>query len=335
MSSDEQSAFRERLARDSEFAAAFKLHELLAAGIRDHARSELKSYIKEKGEIHYWGGNIWPRSMTYAAAAVFVLFTGLYLVLRNYTTPVLEKEIAVQTESHEPESAITDTVMQAPEEAVVEQETPITHAPILADQDAEETVSGSFDKEELKDAKIGESDDAMISEDVAVKYNVLSEKMLSDTILSAPVLLALNTEVPASADYEYSRNQMSGVSKSSKSPATASNREQSEALKKQKTVLQDTAVSNAETKSLWKLEEAKTLVIEYWYSPVNFKGYRYNNNTIRLYGIDKSSCRMFVYNNEVYMRHDGKVYLLSLCPLACVFHIETNTEIINLILRQN
>lgn len=338
MSQEEQTAFEKRLAVDNELAAAFRLHKLLAEGIRDHARTELKSYIKEKGEIQYWGGNIWPKSMRYAAVAVFVLFAGLYLIVRNYTTPVLEKEIAVQTDKTEPKTTNSDTGISPSEEIATQIEAPASIPQIESDKLAEEDLSGAYENIESKDddIKYYDSESATI-EDVREKYNVLSEKLLSDTVISAPVLLALLNETPAAVDYELSRNQMSGQPKTTQTPASASNKAQSEALKKYKAVVKDSAVSKAEAGSniVKQPEEAKTLILEFWYSPVNFKGYRYSNNTIRLYGIEKGTSRLFVYNNEVYMRHEGKVYLMSVCPGACVFNLEKNTEITNLILRQN
>lgn len=337
LSAEELAAFNERLASDKAFAEAFSLHKLLAEGIRDHARTELKSYIREKGEIHYWGGNIWPRSMTYAAAAVFVLFAGLYLVLRNYTKPDLEKEIAVHTDMTVPESANSDTVITPPSAEAREFEAPLAVVPDIEEMPAAESVvEGLYDAEDQDISNEWKEDVAVSKDDASEKYNILSEKMLGDTVISAPVLLAVLNEVPATANYELSRNQVSGQSRT-KTPSSANNNTQPESLKKYKYVAKDTAVSKpeADSKIANRPDEAKTLILEYWYSPVNFIGYHYSNSTIKLYGIKRGEGRLFVYNNEVYLRHDGKVYLLSVCPGSCVFITEKNTEITNLILRQN
>lgn len=331
LSDEQKQAFENKLSQDKAFSEAFYVHKLLVHGIKEHSREQLKKHLKENGKIQYWGENIWPRSMRMAAAAVLVIFIGLYAVIHFYLPPIDKNKIAVQTKTTtEPITAPLDSAletMKAPE-VVIDERAPKEDFTIQQEEIAE------FNSDEVLIEAIEQDD---VSEDAdasgyASPYNVLSEKKISDTIVYARIIALASYD---KKDNDYAQNKsLSNKKKSAQLPATTSNAIQEEALNKM--VLDDTSGTAAQKgkKSADLNKTDKTIVIEYWSSPVNFKGYRYDKNILRLYSLKDQNAQLFIYNNQVYVRHDGNVYLISPCADACVYRSEPDSEIVRLILAQ-
>lgn len=51
------------------------------------------------------------------------------------------------------------------------------------------------------------------------------------------------------------------------------------------------------------------MTVEFWRSPVNYRGYKLGKNILVLYGLDNSvPISLFKYNGSVFIRHDQSVY---------------------------
>lgn len=331
LSDEQKQAFENKLSQDKEFSEAFYVHKLLVHGIKEHSREQLKNHLKENGKIQYWGENIWPRSMRMAAAAVLVIFIGLYAVIHFYLPPIDKNNIAVQTKTTpEPITAPLDSIketMKAPE-VVIDERAP------KEDFNLKQAEIAEFNSEEVPIESI-EQEDVSREADASgytSPYNVLSEKKISDTIVYARIIAMASYD---RKDNDYAQNKsLSNKKKSAQLPATTSNAIQEEALNK---LLLDDTSGNAKKEGKKSTEVSKpdkTIVIEYWSSPVNFKGYRYDKNILRLYSLKDQNAQVFIYNNQMYVRHDGNVYLISPCADACVYRSEPDTEIVRLILSQ-
>ena len=131
----------------------------------------------------------------------------------------------------------------------------------------------------------------------------------------------------------YGTVKTTAKSKSAQFPAAASNSNQAKALEDTKKFA-DT--SSGKKAKLSKPVATKTkYTVEYWTSPVNFKGYRLTNTTLQLYGLNSYTCRLFTVNGNLYLRNQGKVYVLSPCVDACAYKLEVDPDIIQFILNQN
>lgn len=331
LSDEQKQAFENKLSQDKAFSEAFYVHKLLVHGIKEHSREQLKNHLKENGKIQYWGENIWPRSMRMAAAAVLVIFIGLYAVIHFYLPPIDKNNIAIQTKTTpEPITAPLDSVketMKAPEIALDER------AP-KEDINYKQAEIAEFNSDEVLIEAIEQDVAGVEAEamDYQSPYKVLSEKKISDTIVSARTIYFAEVDYK---DNAYSQNKsLSNKKKSAQLPAQTSNSVQEEALNK---LLLDDTSGNAKKegkKSADVSKPDKTIVIEYWSSPVNFKGYRYDKNVLRLYSLKDQNAQVFIYNNQMYVRHDGNVYVIQPCPDACVYRAEPDIEIVRLILAQ-
>lgn len=57
---------------------------------------------------------------------------------------------------------------------------------------------------------------------------------------------------------------------------------------------------------------SKNIVVEKWYSPVNYRGYKFNRKKLLLYGVDKAApVDVYFYLGEYYFAFDLRVYNLD------------------------
>ena len=334
-------AFEQQLSDDAAFSEAFRIHKLLKAGIQDYGRESLKQHLKENGKMQYWGDNFWPKSMRFAAAAVLIIFLGLYAVVKRYLQPLQKPELAVKTESRAPVNTGTaDSVYPPaiyspdapPDIAVVTAEPERIESEIMEDVVAMDDMSPSSGKNYGQEAE--GTDDAGYEE-----IKVLSESMLSDTLYTVPVISWAdanrsktyydNLSKPAS------RAETAQKKKALSLPANASNANQSTALEG-KDNDKDSVGSGVTGSKKAEAEQSSSsrYKIEFWFSPVNFKGYRLTGKSIRLYGVDVNEARFYVYKAQLYLYNEGRVYILGPCPYACAFTAEPDQDVVNIILNQ-
>jgi hypothetical protein len=362
MSPEERLDFEKQLAIDKTMASDFEVHKILLEGIKESGRQELKTYLRTNGTVLYWGSNVWPKSMRFAAAAVFIIMAGLYVVIKSYVKSPESREMAVEpAEKHEPiapldsntfdklakEDAVdhTDVVPSPPEMAVIEPEYDLNEeiseeAPLSIESNDRtyQNESKYFDVTVSKSKE--EKDDIEL-------VNVLSEKKLKDTLVKAPILLAMapteamrmktvqnapSTSGSTSTDGMYKK-------KAKQLPANVSNQVQSNKLESDADWMDTTLVINGKTdvkkvEEKSKTETSKTYIVEFWSSPINFKGYALVNNYLKLYGLDSKQCNWYVYQNNLYVREKKNVYALTPCQESCSFKAVSDTAIKNYILQQ-
>ncbi len=68
-------------------------------------------------------------------------------------------------------------------------------------------------------------------------------------------------------------------------------------------------------------EEKDRITIEYYKSPLNYKGYRYDVYTKKLivYGLKRTNSKLYRYNNQLYMKNKGDVYLIQATQIYTKF----------------
>lgn len=320
LSDAELMAFEKRLKDDKEFADDFNFHQLMVEGVKVHARAELKQFLSQNSAPAK-GKTIRFSNMQWAAAAVIVVIIGIYAVTQFYIQPKKEIDLAIKSPEHKtPELNIdTNSIEVPPEQRMTDsiqateskEETTIVSAETIIMDDAGSPPA--IDDVSDKDLGMAESENFKIEDK---KYEVVSEKKLKDTIV---YLYSLAYEEPSYSNNNY-RNKKLGVSKlpsnSNTKPATADK------------------VDTEGTKKKSQKASAIKITIEFWQSPVNFKGYKYWGNTVQLYGADQATARLFIINNEFYLRDNGKVYLLLISPDATAFKPILDDQLTQFILFQ-
>jgi hypothetical protein len=342
LSEADKLSFELRLKEDADLNESFQIHALLVKGIETEGRKELKTFLKENSVINYWGQNFWSKTMRYASVAVFLLFAGLYALVHFYLQPKTQNNIAVVSEKETISPRTEPNETELKESETTPSQTPAINELAIEDSEIDEITSSienvdlslqeeSFDKDGYND------DEKMIPEPSSDKpketsdYYVLKELKLSDTLLLA---------VHVVKKIDYSNLDKSNKSKSlSKSPILPRNVQNSNI---ESSGVNQNPQSNNDSNSVSKPEASKTsgkkievqskYQVEFWNSPINFKGYKFVNKTIQLYGLGTTNVQLKTYNNQLYLIHQKNVYIINQCIDGCVFKLLNDDEIETLLL---
>jgi len=328
---EEAAAFEQKLNSDPGFAEAFKNQKLLSELIKENARLELKAYLNTHSKTKVISSNNWLQSRVFAIAATAVILIGAFIVFQFYSTTKLEQTLAL-----EEAAPITKTEKQEP--VVVSPETDQNkQTESFNDKDRlNEMVPPTI--EEQKAIDMESMDDAptaldVYSEDVPIKaesdYGVAREINIKDTFLYATRLTMLDLN---GSKESYGANRKP-QSKSAQLPSAASNSNQAKALDDAKKTFDTARLSKSKNT---KDQNIKTkFTVEFWSSPINFKGYKYGNNIIQLFGLKDFNCKLYTVNGSLYLRHLDKVYQILPCLDGCPYKLEVDPDIVQFILNQN
>jgi hypothetical protein len=330
LSEAERKAFEERLQNDLEFKEAFEIHQILVQGIQFHGKAELKDFLKENATVTFWGGNIWPQKMRIASVAVFLVFAGMYALVHFYLKPQNQSNnTAIVSEKS------TETVQSNPTSIDSIQAQPSTELPNLLSEgevmnNEIPVIEEDFQNpvEALDDNIIEYEMESEVSAKESMDYQVLKERKLSDTIL-----LAVNIPV----NYTYKTDALNKSPKKSKSPTIPSNTQNSPLNNNSGVLNTDTAFTakaeSNETKGLSKkIVGPAKYNVEFWTSPINFKGYKLIKQTLQLYGLGSASVQLKVFNNQLYLIHKQTVYVLNPCIDGCAYKPLNDEELESLLL---
>ncbi len=328
---EEAATFEQKLNSDSSFAEAFKNQKLLSALIKENARLELKAYLNMHAKTKVISSSNWLQSKVFAIAATAVILIGAFIVFQFYSSPKLEQTLALEETRPIKETEKQEPVVVSPESNQNKQTESYNEKdrlnemvpPTIEEQKA-------IDMESMDDAPPALDED---SEDLPIKaesnYGVASEINIKDTFLYATRLTMLDLN-GGKESYGSSRKPQS---KSAQFPAAASNSNQAKALDDAKKTFDTARLSKSKNT---KDQNIKTkFTVEFWSSPINFKGYKYGNNIIQLFGLKDYNCKLYTVNGNLYLRHLDKVYQILPCLDGCPYKLEVDPDIIQFILNQN
>lgn len=333
LSKEQKRAFEERLSKEPDLKEEFEIHQLLVQGIQFHGKAELKNFLKDNATVTFWGGNIWPKQMRIASVAVFLVFAGLYALVHFYLQPQSQSNnTAIVTEES------TESVQSNQKSIDSLQVPPSTELPNYLSE--EEVMNNEIlvIEEDFQNPNEALDDDAIVNEmesEVSAKesmdYQVLKERKLSDT-----VLLAMNV----SNNSYYKENALIKSTKKSKSPIIPSNAQNSPLNNNAGQQKLDT-LSSAKYETNERKDNLKKTVgpakynVEFWTSPINFKGYKLINQTLQLYGLGNNQVQLKMLNNQLYLIHKQTVYILNTCVDGCAYKPLNDEEIELLLLNKD
>lgn len=356
LSGTELSAFEKRLADEKAFAEAFNVHRILVEGIRDHGRRDMKAFLAENARVDIPKGGFGAKKILYAAAAVFTLFAGLYAVMNFYSANKPENMAQVKEASQE--QSLDSVSLQVPPalaEALSKSET--KGMELQSERMEEEINAPPVAMEDMSPAAKADAGDVFTgygtvelstTEDKEIK--VATDRKLRDTMISIPVLFAMldNEDKMVKTVESASSNKISNRAYTSKSSKKESiilpqNNMSNQAgginydnnNSRQDTVTYKALDKDGKFKSKADIDPSRrSYNIEYWVSPINFRGYKFSGNTIQLYGIGSSIAKIYHVNNKVYLKIDGIVYTIEPCTEGCPFKTETDNSITEFIINQ-
>jgi hypothetical protein len=328
---EETAAFEQKLKSDSSFAEAFKNQKLLSELIKENARLELKAFLNTHAKTKLISSNNWLQSKIFAIAATAVILIGAFIVFQFYSSPKLEQNIALEETAPITETETQEPVVVSPESDQNKQSESYNDKDLL-----NEIVPPTI--EEQKAIEMESMDDAppildQISEDryyqAESDYNVAQEINIKDTFLFATSLTMLDLNGRKDS---YGNNRKL-ESKSAQLPAAASNSNQAKALEDKKKSIDTSGLSKSKIANKQNIKTK--FMVEFWSSPINFKGYKYGNNIIQLFGLNNYNCKLYTVNGSLYLRHLEKVYIILPCIDGCPYKLEVDPDIVQFILNQN
>lgn len=328
---EEMAVFEQKLNSDPDFAEAFYNQKLLSELIKENARLELKAYLNTHAKTKVVSSSNWLQSKIFAVAATLIILIGAFIVFQYYSSPKLEETLAIETSLPSPETKREEPNIERPD-ANISEIPEINTEKEMAEMPPPTIEELESVEKELADAPapVMESRTESMKDDAEFDYKIAQEIKNKDTFLYATALTMLDVD---GNNNSYGFNKTTAKSKSAQFPAAASNSNQGKALEDTKIFVDSSSGKKAK---LSKPVASKTkYIVEYWTSPVNFKGYRLTNTTLQLYGLNSYTCRLFTVNGNLYLRTQGKVYVLSPCVDACAYKLEVDPDIIQFILNQN
>lgn len=295
----ELNIFLERLESDEVLKKEFEIYQYLVEGIREHEKQELKAFMaqKKKAEVKYIGSP-WSKTFTYASAAVLIGFGLLYVVLDNR---VKDQNVVVNEPVTVPK--IPDTRAGREKEDVVEEAKPELVVPKVSPADLQQdTSAGMTDDVEKSEPKAGSE---------GREFPVLQDqkRMASNGEDDYPVKedsRIMDTLITLSILFEHEDGMMI-----------------------------DTGTGGIPQKTLVTVSEK--ILVQFWKSPINYKGYRFDGRKLVLFGLDSFSqveLKYLIVNNELkvydmYLVY-GKMYVKLIDNNRYNPYIrETNPAILN------
>lgn len=326
--------FEDRLIVDETFRDEFELHQLLAEGIKQNGKEELKNLLKDKGKVVFWGENLWSKKMRMASAIVFLIFAGLFALVQFYLEPkerklALEKEQSLDKYEYNDKDTIANELKFTETKPLESEQGKLNQADIPPPFEQESKVV--FEETlQQKEAQINDEKEETLAaskESPYVEYNVSAEKKLRDTIISFSIV-EFNRK-----DFNNSYNKATPKGKA-QLPANNNNLD--------KKITSNNKTDDSTIKENTKLESKKmagganivvqNYKIEYWKSPINFRGYTLKGNSLKLYGYDSKNIKIKELDTKRYLIIDNTVYKLISCEASCPLQKEYDDEIIDLLL---
>jgi hypothetical protein len=331
LSEEQKRAFEERLSKEPDLKEEFEIHQLLVQGIQFHGKAELKNFLKENATVTFWGGNIWPKQMRIASVAVFLVFAGLYALVHFYLQPPNQSNNTAIVTENTIEPTVDKTIPTDSNSVPPTPELPntLSHIEVMDDEIPviEDDYQNPSEEMEMEENKM----ESEVSAKETMEYQVLKERKLSDT-----VLLAVNIPV----NYSYKSEALNKVSRKTKSPTIPSNTQNSPLNNNSGVLNTDTSLiaktPTNESKALSKKTVGPAKYnLEFWTSPINFKGYKLINQTLQLYGLSNNQVQLKMLNNQLYLIHKQTVYVLNTCVDGCAYKPLNDEEIELLLLNKN
>lgn len=333
LAGEELAKFEEKLLNDEAFNKAFIEHKTLVLGISDFGKLELKNYIKDQVKLGGNGKHLKVMRAVYAVAASVILVVGLVFVFKQMNNSATTKSIEI---------AAAPEVVTAPEDTIERPRTTFMEMDPAKKEEISQmdrTVESSNmddappiamnDDAVFKDLNTGNEAEASPAAVESGGYKIVSEKMLRDTFLLA--LYVNNSDVNADG-FDNEKAEKSTSKK--RLPSVYNNNNYNSGTESK---VKFDSVSNKKAKAKAIETKPDKYSIEYWQSPINFKGYKLVGFTLQLYGLgaNQSQLKLFKVDYQLYLRMNGVVYALKSCVDGCAFTQVQDDAIRELILQQD
>lgn len=288
MGAFEKGLFEHKLAQDENLRYELEVRRLAVSMIEMERRRQLKEYIR-KNTPHKRQLSFWQQVTLYSSVAC-ALVAFVFWVMLQIADPV--GHMAYQQRENKPElqparSNKTDA-NQEPSTSTPPESAQADHLPLFPTEEKMDNIPFSENAEtENKDEDVATAPAAEGAS--ADDYAIKSDEMILDTSYLTPVFQLASME-------ETETTKMPAAKTDSRAAAPAATN------KARKAITVDSA-NNGFTRY-----NAINIKVEFWNSPIHYKGYRFNGIKLQLYGIhDPGKIKFKMLDDELYMWNAGVV----------------------------
>ena len=323
---EERLLLESKLATDEELAEEFELHKLITAGIASEKEQRFREVLRQQREDTFIGNNTWGKKFTLVSAAVVLIgmLVMVYATYLNYNpgasplakknqidTPATEQKSTQQKESQREENT---------ENPIAKLERDADSKELSIQENVEEEVQEDDITNEIRDAAenriVTPTDAGQTSfdnipaienidfEDDDVEV-VKKDKLEGQEVLYAKVVAVAESITLQEVTTTKSAEKL--VARTSKKIKTKAN--QSEEAKEEA----DEASTPVKTKSNSSVDSTQKYTVQYYNSPLNYKGYKYNSKTktIQVYGMKGVESQLIMRANVLFLKNGEDYFIIT------------------------
>lgn len=293
------------LLKDSKFKEEVDLQAQIIKQIEVEREAELKAYIAEHSKVNYFQ-NTWGNRWTLASAAIFIIFVSAFFIMKYYSPETNSRTIVLESpEETTIGPAHSDSVTQLDSGTYV-----IENSGPPSSLQLEEAVP--LPTEEFREIE-EDQEDAMAETEV---FNQDTEAIVAP---SSTKRVRTDENVAVQEDEITVKKDQKLGSKNfivtTLSPGF---------------LLMDDADSTEGNKD--KEIGTRAQLVEFWSSPVNFKGYFYSSSVLKLFSINESANLDFKeLDNRLYLSINGTFYYLEKNGSYNKFVAVTNSKLLQVL----
>ena len=335
-------AFKVELKTNKNLREKLELQQAIIAGIEDVRLNELKSFIRDNvSKKQNTKRPTIKTSLTIAASIglIIIVFFSMRSLIKNDTSSSYSSDYQDSLQSNEKTKALenqkinqaTTNIATYPENSIDTQLLAIAPPPDIELSNEEIT---ELNKELAEDEIIETSDNEIADE---LELDSESDDEIQDTsiIQKKSIDYSLVDIQTTKNDSLVQMDQL--IATAYKSVRSFSNVEATDRLEivsndinPETTSIQITKSREKESKNF--TNKNSTIKIEYWNNVVGFNGYKYDGNTLQLFGITYNEIiHLLSLDNRLYLKRNEQIYSIEKSSSAKRFTVVTNPILLKIL----
>ena len=338
-------AFKAELKTNKNLQEKLELQKAIIAGIEDVRLNELKNFLKDNiSKKQNTKRPIIKTSLTIAASIglILVIFFSIKSLINNdndssyssdYQDSLKYNEKTKGLENQKINQVTTNTPTY-PENSIDTQLLAIAPPPNIELSDEETTeLNKELAEYKIIDNEIVEENEiAEESEPDSESYDEIQDKLMTQ---KRSIDYSLADIQPTRNDSLVQMDQL--IATTFKSVRSFSNAETNDSLEIVSNDIKPGSTSIQVTKSRTKkskkfTNENLTIKLEYWNSVIGFNGYKYDGNTLQLFGIAQNeTVNLLSLDNRLYLKKNEQIYSIEKSSSAKRFTAVTNSILLKIL----
>jgi len=331
-------AFKAELKTNKNLQEKLELQKAIIAGIEDVRLNELKNFLKDNiSKKQNTKRNIIKTSLTIAASIglILIIFFSIKSLINNdndssYSSDYQDSLKYEKTKALENQkiNQVTTNTPTYPENSIDTQLLAIAPPPDIELSDEETTELNK----ELAEDKIIDNEIVEESEPDSESYDEIQDKLMTQ---KKSIDYSLADIQPTRNDSLVQMDQL--IATIFKSVRSFSNAETNDSLEIVSNNIKPGSTSIQVTKSRAKkskkfTNENLTIKLEYWNSVIGFNGYKYDGNTLQLFGIAQNeTVNLLSLDNRLYLKKNKQIYSIEKSSSAKRFTAVTNSILLKIL----